>query len=121
MLNSFAVAFAVASILGFLAGLGVGGGSLLILWLTLILGLDHPQARIINLLFFIPAAIIASIFRWRQGSLDWKKMIPAIIAGCIAAGLCSMLSHHLDLELIKKLFGGLLLATGVRELLYKPK
>ena len=121
VLNSFIVCLAVATILGFLAGLGVGGGSLLILWLTFVLQYDHPQARIINLLFFIPAAIISSVFRWRQGTLNWRKMIPAIITGCIAAGICSIVSHHINLDIIKKLFGGLLLITGIRELFYKCK
>ena len=121
MLNSFIVALIIATVLGFLAGLGVGGGSLLILWLTLVLNFEHPQARIINLLFFIPAAVIASLFRWRQGTLNWRKMIPAIITGCVTAGLCSWGSQYLDLHIIKKIFGGLLLVTGIRELFYKGK
>lgn len=121
MLESFPVALGVAVILGFLAGLGVGGGSLLVMWLTLIVGIDHPQARIINLMFFIPAAIISSLFRWRQGALDFKKVVPAIIAGCLAAAAFSWLARHLELEIIKKIFGGLLLFAGVRELFYKQK
>ena len=51
MLESFPVALGISVVLGVLAGLGVGGGSLLVLWLTLIVGIDHPQARIINLMF----------------------------------------------------------------------
>ena len=121
VLNSFIVSVLIATALGFLAGLGVGGGSLLILWLTLVLNLEHPQARIINLLFFIPAAIISSLFRWRQGSLNWKTVLPAIITGCIAAGLASMASRYLDLQIIQKVFGGLLLITGIREVFYKEK
>lgn len=121
MLNSFAVSFIVSCVLGFLAGLGVGGGSLLILWLTLVLGYDHDYARIINLLFFIPAAIISSLFRWNQGVLQWKKIIPSIAIGCAAAGICSMLSHQIELTLIKKIFGILLIAAGTRELFYKCK
>ena len=121
MLNSPITAFVVAVLLGFLAGLGVGGGSLLILWLTIILNYEHPESRVINLLFFIPAAIIASIFRWRQGSIDWKKILPAVITGCIAAGLCSYASRQMDLQILKKIFGGLLLITGTRELFYKKK
>jgi len=54
MLESFPVLLAIGSVLGFLAGLGVGGGSLLMLWLTLVIGTDHSVARNINLLFFIP-------------------------------------------------------------------
>ena len=121
MLESLPVVLLIGTVLGFLAGIGVGGGSLLILWLTLVLEMPYPQARIINLLFFLPSAIVATIFRWKQGKLEIKKVLPAIITGCISAGLCSFLSSHLDLEILKKLFGGLLLITGVRELLYKPR
>lgn len=121
MLNSFPVALAVATVLGFLAGLGIGGGSLLVLWLTLIVGMEQPYARILNLMFFIPSAVITSLFRWKQGVLDFKKVLPAILAGCIAAGLSSWGVRYLDIGILKKLFGGLLLITGIRELLYKPK
>ena len=119
MLNSFPVALVISIILGFLAGLGVGGGSLLVLWLTLAVNIDHPQARIMNLIFFIPSAIISSLFRWKQGLLDYKKILPAVIAGCIAAGLSSWVSGYLDLSVLKKIFGLLLLITGFREILYR--
>ena len=121
MLNSYPIMILIGSILGFLAGLGVGGGSLLILWLTLVLNLEHGAARIINLLFFIPSAIIASFFRWQQGILDLKKILPAILCGCIAAGAFSLLSRQIDISLLRKLFGALLLLTGLRELLYKAR
>lgn len=121
MLNTWPVAFVISVILGFLAGLGVGGGSLLVLWLTLVLEMSHPQARIYNLLFFIPSAVIASLFRWRSGNLDFKKILPGILAGCIGAAAASLLGQQMDIALLKKLFGILLLATGIRELCYKPK
>ena len=121
MLNSLPVAIIVGCALGFLAGLGVGGGSLLILWLTLILGLDHTTARGINLLFFIPTAVVASFFRWKQGSLRIAKIIPAIIGGCITASLFTVFSKHIQPELIQKLFGQLLILAGIRELFYRPR
>lgn len=121
MLDSTPVALIVGTVLGFLSGIGVGGGSLLILWLTLVLGMEHSTARIINLLFFIPSALIASLFRWKQGRLELKKVLPAIIGGCVSAAVFSLLGKHLDVTLLKKLFGILLLATGIRELFYKPK
>ena len=85
MTECLPISIIVGTILGFLSGLGVGGGSLLMLWLTLVLGMEHPIARNINLLFFIPSALIASIFRWKQGTLDLKKVLPAIICGCLSA------------------------------------
>jgi len=121
MLESIPVVLLISTVFGFLAGIGVGGGSLLIMWLTLIVGMPHPQARIINLLFFLPSAIVASFFRWKQGKLDIKKILPAIIAGCVAAGVFSFISLRIDVSMLKKLFGGLLLLTGVRELLYRPR
>ncbi len=121
MLESFPVVLTVSTVLGFLAGIGVGGGSLLILWLTLVLGIAHPEARVLNLLFFLPSAVIASLFRWKQGKLDIKRILPAIFAGSIAAAVCSLLSTRLELDMLKKLFGGLLIITGIRELLYKTK
>lgn len=120
MLESLPVMVIVGMLLGFLSGLGVGGGSLLMLWLTLVLQMEHSTARSINLLFFIPSALIASLFRKKQGSLNIKKILPAIIAGCVSAAVFSFISKVIDVSLLKKLFGGLLLFTGLRELFYKP-
>ena len=121
MLNSFPFAVVIGTLLGILSGLGTGGGSLLILWLTLVVGTTQAEARAINLLFFIPAALIACLFRLRQGRLDLKKALPAIIAGSISAAIFAYFSIHWDTEILQKLFGLLLLFTGTRELLYKPK
>ena len=111
----------VGCFLGFLSGIGVGGGSLLMLWLTLGLQLPYNTARSINLLFFIPSALIASLFRHRQGTLDLRKLIPAICAGCVSAACFSLISKNINTSGIQKIFGILLILTGIRELLYRPK
>ncbi len=116
-----AIKLIAGTVLGFLTGLGVGGGSLLILWLTIGMGLAQSDARGINLLFFVPSALIACCFRWKQGTLPLKKTWPAIVSGCIAAAVFSWISGGLDMEILKKGFGLLLLITGLRELLWKPK
>ncbi len=121
MVESLWVAIPISIMLGFLSGLGTGGGSLLILWLTLVVGMEPANARAINLLFFIPSALVSCWFRWRQGTLEFRKIFPAIAAGCIAALLGSWISFSLDTHILKKLFGGLLLFTGFRELRYKDK
>ncbi len=120
MLDSVPFMLLIGCVLGFLSGLGVGGGSLLILWLTLVMGLEHSIARNINLLFFIPSAVIATLFRWKQGSLSFKKIVPAIIAGCISAAIFSVIGKNLPVAQIQKLFGLLLIVTGLRELFYRP-
>lgn len=119
MVESWSVALIVGSVLGFLSGLGIGGGSLLILWLTMVLGMDQTTARGINLLFFLPAAIVTCLFRWNQGAVKLGNVLPAMIAGSIAAAVFSFVGLGMDIELLKKLFGGLLILTGLRELFVK--
>jgi len=121
MLESLPVALIVGTLLGFLTGLGVGGGSLLILWLALVLEMPQTAARGINLLFFLPSAAISCYLRGKKGSEPQKKPLPAIFAGCAAAAVFSLISTRMDLEILRKLFGVLLLATGIRELCYRPK
>lgn len=121
MLESLPAALIVGTLLGFLTGLGVGGGSLLILWLTLVLEMSQTAARGINLLFFLPSAAISCYLRWKQGAVALKKVLPAIFAGCAAAAVFSLISTRIDLEILRKLFGVLLLATGIRELCYRTK
>lgn len=121
MVESLPVILIVGTVLGFLAGLGIGGGSLLVLWLSFVVGMDPITVRGINLLFFIPSALIAICFRWKQGSICWKKIIPAMIAGCVSALLFSWLGSLFDIALLKKLFGIILILTGIKELFYRPR
>ena len=117
----FAISAAVGALLGFLAGLGVGGGSLLMLWLTLVLGMSHEIARGINLLFFIPTAAISCLFRKQQGTLQLKQLLPAILAAMAAAAAGNLIASFVTLTLIKKAFGILLIFAGLRELFYRPR
>ena len=112
------MALIVGTVLGFLAGLGVGGGSLLVLWLTQVVGMDSIQSRAINLLFFLPCAAVSCYFQRKQGSLPRKKLLPAIAAGCACAGVFSWLGTSIEVSLLKKLFAWLLLITGIREIRY---
>lgn len=111
----------VGLLLGFLAGLGVGGGSLLIVYLTLLAGMDAATARATNLMFFLAAAGSVSILRLRKGTLSIKTLLPAILSACIAAGICSWIGMQIHEEMLQKGFGILLLATGLRELFYRPR
>lgn len=121
MADSMIVITAVAALLGFLSGLGAGGGSLLLLWLTLVVGTDPSTARFINLLFFLPSAAASCWFRWKQGNLCIRQILPAIIGGCAGAVLGSITAKMLPISALRKAFGLLLIATGIRELLFKDK
>ena len=111
----------ISAILGTLSGLGIGGGSLLMLWLTLVLRMDYTQAKYINLLFFLPpAAISTGVNLWKK-RVSFSAVLPAALAGSFSVLLFTKLSSGWDTEMLRKLFGALLLCTALRELLYKRK
>lgn len=107
--------------LGYLAGLGVGGGSLLILWLTLFLNIDTRHAQIVNLLFFLACAGSVTLFRLKKGTLQFRIILPGILSGCLFAVIFTVLGQKFPQNILRKLFGIVLLITGVREFLYRPR
>jgi uncharacterized membrane protein YfcA len=121
MLESLPVTVVIGTVLGFLSGLGIGGGSLLILWLTIVLGTDPQTARSINLLFFLPSAVIACILRRKHGMPAFSKLLPAIAGGTTAAAVVTWLASQTSPDVLRKPFGFLLLLTALRELFYRRK
>ena len=121
MLESLPVPVLVGTVLGFFSALGIGGGSLLILWLTLVLGWEPDRARQVNLLFFLPSALVSTWIRRSQGGVDLRQLLPGIASGCAGAFGMALLRQRLDPEALRTPFGILLLGAGLREVLYKEK
>ena len=102
---------------GILASWGVGGGTLLLLCMTLFLGVEHRAAQAINLLFFLPTAATGLILHHKNGYLD-KKVWKAAVLPAVAAGLlASWAAMQVDVALLRKPFGIFLLYTGSTMLL----
>ena len=110
----------VGVVLGFLSGLGIGGGSLLLLWLTLVAGVSQETARVMNLMFFLPCALVATAFRWKQSKLPLPIALPAVLGGLLGAALGCLLGPEINADLLKKAFGILFILTAIRELRWKP-
>ena len=91
---------------------GVGGGTLLLLVMTLFLGVDQRTAQGINLLFFLPTAASALVCHARGGYLD-KPTLKAAVPGAVAAALAgAWISNAVDVEVLRKPFGVYLLLSG---------
>ena len=108
-------------LLPFLCGLGasvisawgVGGGTLLLLVMTLFLGVDQRTAQGVNLLCFLPTAASALVCHWRGGYLDKPTLKNAVPWAVLAALLGAWVATTLDVEVLRKPFGIYLLLSGV--------
>ena len=112
---------AAALICGFFSGLGIGGGSLLMVWMTAVLAIEQRTAQGINLLFYLPTAAIALAFHAKNGLVDWRSALPALVCGCALAAVSALVCVHLELSILRKLFGAFLLVLGLRELFYRRR
>lgn len=113
--------FLAGTITGVLSAFGIGGGSLLLIYLTTFAGMTQHQAQGINLLYFLPAAAAALPAHKKNGLLEKKVILPAILAGLAAAACTALLANRLETHLLRKLFGVFLLYIGLRELFRKDK
>ena len=78
--------FLLAGLLsGVMAGMGMGGGTILIPALTLFAGVGQHAAQGINMLAYIPGAILAIIVHRRAGRLHLNRCIPLLIGGAAGA------------------------------------
>ena len=84
---------------------GVGGGTLLLLVMTLFLGVDQRTAQGINLLFFLPTAVGALICHAKGGYLDRPTLNAAIPVALLAAAAGAWLATAIDVNLLRKPFG----------------
>ncbi len=110
------------TITGVLSGFGIGGGTLLLIYLTAITGMEQTLAQGINLLYFLPAAATALPSHIKNHYIRWDAAVPAILAGLACSALSAWAATALDVTLLKKCFGVFLLYIGITELLRKdPK
>ena len=108
-------------LLPFLCGLGasvisawgVGGGTLLLLVMTLFLGVDQRTAQGINLLFFLPTAVSALVCHAKNGYLDKPTLKSAVPTAVAAALIGAWAATAVDVAVLRKPFGIYLLASGV--------
>lgn len=101
---------------GVLSGCGVGGGTLLVLYLTAVVGMEQYQAGGVNLLYFLACAAPALVSHARKGRVEWRGVVWCVVAGIPTAFLGAAVAGQLDVGLLRRLFGVLLLYVGVQEL-----
>lgn len=118
---SWIFALFIGLLTGILSGFGIGGGTILMIYLTAFAAFPQKIAQSINLLYFIPTAAAALILHSKHHQLKWNAVLPAALCGCATAAGFSFLAIGMNLTLLRRLFGVFLLFTGISELKKKPK
>lgn len=101
---------------GIISGLGIGGGSLLVLYLTAVTGMPQHTAGGINLLYFIGCAPAALIGHIKNKLIEWRVVIWCVLTGVAIVIPVSLLAGHFNSDWLRRLFGLLLLYIGIKEL-----
>lgn len=113
---------ALAGVLsGLLGAMGLGGGGILIIYLTLFTDTPQIVAQGINLIFFIPSALIAVFIYLKKKLISLKVAMISAVLGVCGAFLGTKVSGYLDNAILGKLFGILLLIMGVTQLFSRSK
>lgn len=115
----FMIQAVVGALSGVIASMGLGGGFVLLIWLTLHDGMPQRQAQGINLLFFLPIALISVVMHLRSGLIDKRlvfAMIPGGVAGAVLGALASQMVGN---DILRKIYAIFLLFFGLRELFRK--
>ena len=101
---------------GIVSGTGMGGGTILILCLSIFLGIDQKIAQATNLIFFIPTSIAAIYVNIKKKKIDFKVAKIIILFGIIGAILGAVIAKSMDTRLLRKLFGIFLAFIAIHEI-----
>lgn len=104
---------------GVLASMGLGGGFVLVVWLTVFEDVSQRTAQGINLLFFLPIALVGLCFHLKNGLVNKTLVGKLALGGVIGAVIGTYGAQLIDNRLLRKLFALFLLAFGIRELFAK--
>lgn len=98
---------------GVLGGMGMGGGTLLIPLLTLVMGLTQHFSQAINLISFIPMSIIALIIHTKNKLTNFKLASIILLFGLIGAYFGANFANEIEENALKIYFGIFLTILGI--------
>ena len=106
----------VSFLTGVIASMGLGGGMILIVYLTIFTEISQISAQGVNLIFFIPIAIFSLILHTKNHLIEWKKIAPSILGGVFGVIIGSFLASGASSALLRKFFAVFLIFIGIKEL-----
>ncbi|MDD6160083.1 MAG: sulfite exporter TauE/SafE family protein [Oscillospiraceae bacterium] len=115
-MSGFLAAALAGAVTGVLSAFGIGGGSLLLIYMTAFAHVPQNLAQGINLLYFLPTAAASLPSHVKNGYIEKSALLPAISAGLVGTALAAWCATAMDVVLLRRCFGVFLLFIGFREL-----
>lgn len=100
---------------GAISGMGMGGGTILITILVCFLGIDQKVAQAVNLVFFIPTSIVATIVNIKNKEINLKIAVPISILGAIGAFIGAFFATKIEVGNLRKMFAIFLILIAIFE------
>ena len=95
-----------------ISSMGLGGGGVLLLYLTLFKDMPQLTAQGVNLLFFAPACITSLIIYFKKKIIDLKTVLPMLAGSTAGVFLGRALLHIITPEMLKTVFALFISITG---------
>lgn len=91
---------------GFSAAWEGAGGTILIPLLSIFYAVEQHTAQAVNLIAFLPMAIVAIIIHLKNGLIEFKGLLYLIIPAVLLSAGGSFIASFIEGDLLKRLFGG---------------
>ena len=102
----------IAAAFGFIGGMGLGGGIVLIPALTMLFGYDQHSAQAATLLAFLPMSAAAIVVHLKAKRIKYKQAAVAALTGSGGAYLGAFIASQTGDGLLRMIFGIFLLFLG---------
>lgn len=114
--NQLIVLLATGLIAGMFSGMfGLGGGLIVIPSMVFLLGMTQHQAQGTNLAFMLaPVGLLAVLNYHKSGYINYKYAIIIAITFFIGAYLGSLWSVHIPSNILKRVFGVVVILIGIK-------
>ena len=106
--------YSIAGVLGgVLGGMGMGGGTVLIPLLSIFYSVNQHTAQAVNLISFVPMAVVALIIHIRNKMVDFGKVTLIIIPGVISCVFGCYIAKSITGNVLSRCFGGFLIILSI--------
>lgn len=106
---------------GIVAGMGMGGGTLTIPLLTIFLHYKQLRAQGVNLVAFLPMAVVALIIHIKNKLVDFKNTWALALVGSVFSLCGALIANHISNSILKKIFAFFLIGLAIWQLVEMKK